>query len=108
MARKPAYAVYLSCLVAMLSLGTSFDTLGQLSNFGLPEKQTAPTEEVTAHGVLSIDKVQPGSTFQIAVVMEFAEPWHANANPGGRRTSYTDSGHLARCARCDVWRDCVS
>ena len=83
MARKPAYAVYLSCLVAMLSLGTSFDTLGQLSNFGLPEKQTAPTEEVTAHGVLSIDKVQPGSTFQIAVVMEFAEPWHANANPAG-------------------------
>ena len=83
MVRKPAYPVYLSCLVTILCLGMSFDTLGQLSNFGLSEKQTAPTEQVTAHGVLSIDKVQPGSTFQIAIVMEFAESWHANANPAG-------------------------
>ena len=80
---KPAYAVYLSCLVVILSLGTSFDTSGQLSDFGLPGQQTETSKQVTARGVLSIDKVQPGSTFQIAIVMEFAKTWHANANPAG-------------------------
>ena len=30
-----------------------------------------------------MDKVQPGSTFQIAIVMTFDEGWHANANPAG-------------------------
>lgn len=83
MVRKPVYAVYLSCLVVILCLGTSLDTLGQLSDFGLPKQQTEAPKQVTAHGVLSIDKVQPGSTFQIAIVMEFAETWHANANPAG-------------------------
>ena len=53
----------------------------QLADFGLVEK--APAEKLTVKGYLSVDKVQPGSQFQIAVVVEIAEGWHVNANPAG-------------------------
>jgi len=42
-----------------------------------------PVEKLSAKGYLSLDKVQPGSQFQIAVVLEIAEGWHVNANPAG-------------------------
>ncbi len=51
----------------------------QLADFGLVEKP--PAEKLTAKGYLSVDKVQPGSQFQIAVVVEITEGWHVNANP---------------------------
>ena len=38
-------------------------------------------EKLSAKGYLSLDKVQPGSQFQIAVVVEIAKGWHVNANP---------------------------
>lgn len=53
----------------------------QFADFGLDEK--LPTEKLTAKGYLSVDKVQPGSQFQMAVVVEIAEGWHVNANPAG-------------------------
>ena len=53
----------------------------QLADFRLVEKPLA--EKLTATGYLSVDKVQPGSQFQIAVVVEIAEGWHVNANPAG-------------------------
>ena len=53
----------------------------QFDDFGFVEKP--PAEKLTAKGYLSIDKVQPGSQFQIAVVVEIAEGWHVNANPAG-------------------------
>ena len=53
----------------------------QLADFGLIDKP--PAEKLTAKGYLSVDKVQPGSQFQIAVVVEIAEGWHVNANPAG-------------------------
>ena len=53
----------------------------QLADFGLIEKPSA--EKLTAKGYLSVDKVQPGSQFQIAVVVEITEGWHVNANPAG-------------------------
>ena len=53
----------------------------QLADFGFVEKPSA--EKLTAQGYLSVDKVQPGSQFQIAVVVEIAEGWHVNANPAG-------------------------
>ena len=53
----------------------------QLADFRLVEQP--PAEKLTASGYLSIDKVQPGSQFQIAVVVEIAEGWHVNANPAG-------------------------
>ena len=53
----------------------------QLADFGFVEKPSA--EKLTAQGYLSVNKVQPGSQFQIAVVVEIAEGWHVNANPAG-------------------------
>ncbi len=53
----------------------------QLADFGFVEK--SPAEKLTAKGYLSVDKVQPGSQFQIAVVVEIADGWHVNANPAG-------------------------
>ena len=53
----------------------------QLADFGLVEKALA--EKLTVKGYLSVDKVQPGSQFQIAVVVDIAEGWHVNANPAG-------------------------
>ena len=40
-----------------------------------------PVEKLTAETYISLDKVQPGSEFQIAVVVTIAEGWHVNANP---------------------------
>lgn len=82
MSRKPvAFVNLLFVFIAALYLGTSVDADGQFSIFEPPKQQPEPTEVMTAKGVLSVDKVQPGSTFQIAIVMAFAEGWHANANP---------------------------
>ena len=84
MIRRLVFPVYLSLfLIFALYISVPVASWGQLSDFGLPKIQNEPTEIVTVRGVLSVDKVQPGSTFQIAVVMEFVEGWHANANPAG-------------------------
>ena len=69
----------------------------QLADFGLVEKP--PIEKLTARGYLSVDKVQPGSQFQIAVVVEIAEGWHVNANPAGEgligtEILFPDTPHL--------------
>ena len=72
---------FLLCLICALYIGTSPVLWGQLSGFGLPKQDAEPVEIVTAHGVLSVNQVQPGSTFQMAIVMKFAPNWHANANP---------------------------
>ncbi|MDE0506611.1 MAG: protein-disulfide reductase DsbD family protein, partial [Candidatus Poribacteria bacterium] len=56
---------------------------GQLTGLDALKAPSQPKDTVHAEGVLSVDKVQPGSTFQIAVVMTFDEGWHANANPAG-------------------------
>lgn len=73
----------LLCLVCALYVATPATLWGQLSRFGLPKQSAEPVEIVTAHGVLSLNQVQPGSTFQMAIVMKFAPNWHANANPAG-------------------------
>ena len=84
MMRKPVFVVYLLLfLVPAVYIGMPLASWGQLSDFELPKIQREPTEIVTAHGVLSVDKVQPGSTFQIALVMKVSDGWHANANPAG-------------------------
>ena len=74
---------FLLCLICALYIGTPMTLWGQLSRFGLPKQDAKPVEIVTAYGVLSVNQVQPGSTFQMAVVMKFAPNWHANANPAG-------------------------
>ena len=72
---------FLLSLICLIYIGTSTVVWGQLSRLGLPKQSTEPVEIVTAHGVLSVNQVQPGSTFQMAVVMKFDPSWHANANP---------------------------
>ena len=69
----------------------------QLADFGFGEKP--PAEKLSAKGYLSLDKVQPGSQFQIAVVVEIAEGWHVNANPAGEgliatEVVFPDTPHL--------------
>jgi thiol:disulfide interchange protein DsbD len=79
---KLVYRAYLLLLfIGVLSLGVSLNSQGQASDFGLPKPQTEPTDIITAYSALSVDKVQPGSAFHIAIVMGFAPGWHANANP---------------------------
>ena len=56
---------------------------GQLTGLEALKAPSQPKDTVHTEGVLSVDKVQPGSTFQIAIVMTFDEGWHANANPAG-------------------------
>ena len=71
---------YLLCgLLTLITLCFPIRTQAQLADFGLGEK--APVEKLSVKGYLPLDKVQPGSQFQIAVVVEVAEGWHVNANP---------------------------
>ena len=84
MRRKSIFRThFLLYLICALYIGTPTTIWGQLSGFGLLKQGTESTEIVTAHGVLSVNQVQPGSTFQMAIVMKFAPNWHANANPAG-------------------------
>ena len=84
MIRKSIFRThFLLCLICALYIGIPAALWGQLADFGLLKPQTDPVEIVTAHGVLSVNQVQPGSTFQMAIVMKFATNWHANANPAG-------------------------
>ena len=84
MRRKSIFRThFLLYLICALYIGTPVALWGQLSGFGLLKQGTESTEIVTAHGVLSVNQVQPGSTFPMAIVMKFAPNWHANANPAG-------------------------
>src|SRR2546426_671945 len=40
-----------------------------------------PSPKISVEPLLSLDKLSPGTRFQIAVVVELGEPWHVNANP---------------------------
>ena len=66
-------------LLTLIALTFPIRAQGQLADFGLGEK--TPVEKLSVKDYLSLDKVQPGSQFQIAVVVEIAKGWHVNANP---------------------------
>ncbi len=72
-------------LILLLSLFTIFSTIlpiytsAQFPDLGLSGDE--PTEKLSANGYISLDKVQPGNEFKIAVVATIAEGWHVNANP---------------------------
>ena len=71
---------YLFCGLFVLTTGLSPVCIqAQLGDFGFGG--SPPVEKLSAKGYLSLNKVQPGSQFQIAVVVEIAEGWHVNANP---------------------------
>ena len=83
MIRKSIFALGLSLLFISLYIGMPITPWAQLSSLGLPQEKHETAEIVTVHGVLSVDKVQPGSMFLIGLVMKFMKRWHANANPSG-------------------------
>ncbi len=62
-------------------------SLAQFDEFDLTENSNE--EKVSAKGYINLDKVQPGSQFQIAIVIEMAKGWHINANPPGEGLSPT-------------------
>ncbi len=49
--------------------------------FCLPPLSSGDEEAVQARGLLSRDKIHPGETFKIAVVLTINGGWHINANP---------------------------
>ena len=67
------------CLLTLLAVTFPLCTQAQFADFGLGGE--APIEKLSAKGYLSLDKLHPGSQFQIAVVAEIAKGWHVNANP---------------------------
>ena len=74
----------LQLIIVVLTFNTvTLGTYGQLAGLDALKAPSQPKDTVHTKGVLSVDRVQPGSTFQIAVVMTFDEGWHANANPAG-------------------------
>ena len=71
---------YLFCsLLTLIALCFPIHVEAQLTDFGLGAR--SEVEKLSAKGYLSVNKIQPGSQFQIAVVVEIAEGWHVNANP---------------------------
>ena len=66
-------------LLTLIAITFPLHTQAQLADFGIGEK--TPAEKLSVEGYLSLDKVHPGSQFQIAVVVEIAKGWHVNANP---------------------------
>ncbi|RKU27657.1 hypothetical protein C6499_11660 [Candidatus Poribacteria bacterium] len=66
-------------LLTLIAITFPIRTQAQFGDLLLDEK--APVEKLSVKDYLSLDKVQPGSQFQIAVVVEIAKGWHVNANP---------------------------
>lgn len=83
MIRKWVFVTGLCLLYFSVYCGMPLTSQAQLSYLGHSQKNSGATEVVKVHGVLSVDKVQPGSMFLIGLVMDFAKGWHANANPSG-------------------------
>ena len=84
--RMPKHQSLMLCM--MLTTVISFNAWAQFGDFGLAG--TAPIHKIRADGYLSVDKVQPGSQFQIAIVVEIDEGWHINANPAGENLIATE------------------
>ncbi|MYF56907.1 thioredoxin fold domain-containing protein [Candidatus Poribacteria bacterium] len=66
----------------------SIDLHAQFDDFDLTEDLNI--EKVSAKGYINLDKVQPGSQFQIAIVVDIAKGWHINAYPAGESLSPTE------------------
>ncbi len=66
-------------LFTLLSTIVTINTHAQFPDIGLSDEQ--PAEILSAKGYISLDKIQPGTDFKIAVVASIAEGWHVNANP---------------------------
>ncbi|MCG9126098.1 thioredoxin family protein [Candidatus Poribacteria bacterium] len=70
---------YLTILTFLLIVFLPFISPAQFPDFGLPDNEVV--DKISAEGFISLDKVQPGSQFQIAIVVDITKGWHINANP---------------------------
>ena len=68
-------------LFTFFSIILPFYTHAQFPDLGLEPSDGQPGEILNAEGYISLDKVQPGKEFKIAIVVKIAEGWHVNANP---------------------------
>src|SRR5436309_2731785 len=64
--------IYLTCILSLFILG-----FNQLITNAYGQD---PSQAITSKGLISVDKVRQGSTFQIAVVMDIGNGFHTNAN----------------------------
>ncbi len=69
----------LCALLTFITIIFPICTQAQFPDLDFSDNQ--PIEKLSAEGHISLDKVQPGRDFQIAVVVKIAEGWHVNANP---------------------------
>ena len=93
--KLPKYIAY--GVLVLIIMVSPVPLQAQLADFGFGDKPVA--EKLSVKGYLSLDKVQPGSQFQIAVVVEITEGWHVNANPAGEgliatEVIFPDTPHL--------------
>ncbi len=72
---------YMLILLTFLSTIQPISTHAQFPELGLESSEDQPTEILNVEGYISLDKVQPGKEFKIAIVVKIAEGWHVNANP---------------------------
>lgn len=63
-------------LIVLITIILPIGTQAQFPDFSANQV----VERISAKGLISLDKVQPGSQFQIAIVIDIAEGWHVNAN----------------------------
>ena len=85
-------------LLTLIALTFPIRAQAQFGDLLLDEK--IPVEKLSVKNYLSLDKVQPGSQFQMAVVVEIAKGWHVNANPAkegfiATQITLPDAPHLA-------------
>lgn len=71
--------ISLYALLTFITIIFPICTQAQFPDFDFSDNQ--PVEKLTAEGYISLDKVQPGRDFKIAVVVKIGKGWHVNANP---------------------------
>jgi thiol:disulfide interchange protein DsbD len=69
----------LCALLTFITIIFPICTQAQFPDFDFSDNQSV--EKLSAEGFISLDKVQPGRDFKIAVVVKIAKGWHVNANP---------------------------
>lgn len=73
--KKPHFTI----LIFLITVILPFSSPAQFPDFGLSDNGIV--DKISAEGFISLDKVQPGSQFQIAIVVDITKGWHINANP---------------------------
>ncbi len=78
--------------LTLILIVTPIGLHAQFDDFALNDELTENPNDtkVSAKGYINLDRVQPGSQFQIAIVVDIAKGWHINAYPAGESLSPTE------------------